>query len=62
MRHEENYCIWSSSSIGGCPLEEASEQERIHKTTRPKTEYKRTTRDIQEQYAKSPLLPSKPLR
>jgi hypothetical protein len=29
MRHEENYCVWSSSSIGGCPLEEASEQERI---------------------------------
>jgi hypothetical protein len=29
MRHEENYCIWSGSSIGGCPLEEASEQERI---------------------------------
>ena len=29
MRHEEKYCIWSGSSIGGCPLEEASEQERI---------------------------------
>jgi hypothetical protein len=29
MRYEENYCIWSDSSIGGCPLEEASEQERI---------------------------------
>jgi hypothetical protein len=29
MGHEENYCIWSGSSIGGCPLEEASEQERI---------------------------------
>ena len=28
MRHEENYCIWSGSSIGGCPLEEASEQEK----------------------------------
>ena len=29
MRHEEKYCIWSGSSIGGCPLEDASEQERI---------------------------------
>ena len=29
MRHEEKYCIWSGSSIEGCPLEEASEQERI---------------------------------
>jgi hypothetical protein len=29
MRHEEKYCIWSGSSIGGCPLEEVSEQERI---------------------------------
>ena len=29
MRHEEKYCIWSDSSIGGFPLEEASEQERI---------------------------------
>jgi hypothetical protein len=29
MRYEEKYCIWSGSSIGGCPLEEASEQERI---------------------------------
>jgi hypothetical protein len=29
MGHEEKYCIWSCSSIGGCPLEEASEQERI---------------------------------
>jgi hypothetical protein len=29
MRHEEKHCIWSNSSIGGCPLEEASEQERI---------------------------------
>jgi hypothetical protein len=28
MGHE-NYCIWSGSSIGGCPLEETSEQERI---------------------------------
>ena len=29
MRYEENYCIVSCSLIGGCPLEEASEQERI---------------------------------
>jgi hypothetical protein len=29
MRHEKKYCIWSGSAIGGCPLEEASEQERI---------------------------------
>jgi hypothetical protein len=29
MGHEEKYCIWSGSSIGGCPLEEASEQEMI---------------------------------
>jgi hypothetical protein len=29
MGYEENYCIWSCSSIGGCPLEEASEHERI---------------------------------
>jgi hypothetical protein len=29
MRHEEKYCIWSGSSTRGCPLEEASEQERI---------------------------------
>jgi hypothetical protein len=29
MGYEENYYIWSGSSIGGCPLEEASEQERI---------------------------------
>jgi hypothetical protein len=29
MRYEEKYCVWSGSSIGGCPLEEASEQERI---------------------------------
>jgi hypothetical protein len=29
MRHEEKYCIWSSISIGGIPLEDASEQERI---------------------------------
>jgi hypothetical protein len=29
MRHEEKYFIWSGSSIGGWPLEEASEQERI---------------------------------
>jgi hypothetical protein len=29
MRYEEKYYIWSDSSIGGCPLEEASEQERI---------------------------------
>jgi hypothetical protein len=29
MIHEENYCIVSCSSIGGSPLEEASEQERI---------------------------------
>jgi hypothetical protein len=29
MRYEEKYFIWSSSSIGGCPLEEASEEERI---------------------------------
>jgi hypothetical protein len=29
MGHEENYYIWSGSSIGGCLLEEASEQERI---------------------------------
>ena len=33
MRHEENYCIVSGSSIGGCPLEEASEQERIPSIT-----------------------------
>jgi hypothetical protein len=29
MGYEEKYCIWSGSSIGGSPLEEASEQERI---------------------------------
>jgi hypothetical protein len=29
MGYEENYCIWSGSSIGGCPLKESSEQERI---------------------------------
>jgi hypothetical protein len=29
MRYEEKYCIWSGSSIGGFPLEEASEHERI---------------------------------
>jgi hypothetical protein len=29
MGYEEKYCIWSSSSIGGFPLEEASEHERI---------------------------------
>jgi hypothetical protein len=29
MGYGEKYCIWSSNSIGGCPLEEASEQERI---------------------------------
>jgi hypothetical protein len=29
MRYEEKYCIWSGISIGGCPLKEASEQERI---------------------------------
>jgi hypothetical protein len=29
MKHEEKYYIWSGNSIGGCPLEEASEQERI---------------------------------
>ena len=29
MRYEEKYCIWSWSSLGGSPLEEASEQERI---------------------------------
>jgi hypothetical protein len=29
MGHEEKYFIWSGSSIGGSPLEEASEQERI---------------------------------
>jgi hypothetical protein len=29
MGYEEKYCIWSSSSLGGCPLEGASEQERI---------------------------------
>jgi len=29
MGHEEKYCVWSGRSIGGCPLEEASEQERI---------------------------------
>jgi hypothetical protein len=29
MGHEEKYCIWSGSSIGGILLEEASEQERI---------------------------------
>jgi hypothetical protein len=29
MGHEENYCIWSCISIGGFPLEEESEQERI---------------------------------
>jgi hypothetical protein len=29
MGYEEKYCIWSGISIGGCPLEEASEQERI---------------------------------
>jgi hypothetical protein len=29
MGHEDNYCIVSCSSIGGCPLEEKSEQERI---------------------------------
>ena len=29
MGYEENYCIVSYSSIGGWPLEEASEQERI---------------------------------
>jgi hypothetical protein len=27
--HEENYSIWSSNTIGGFPLEEASEHERI---------------------------------
>ena len=26
---KKKYCIWSWSSLGGCPLEEASEQERI---------------------------------
>ena len=30
MRHEDNYCIWSWSSLGGFPLKEASKQERIH--------------------------------
>jgi hypothetical protein len=29
MGHEDKYCIWSGISIGGCPLEEASEKERI---------------------------------
>jgi len=29
MGYEEKYCIWSDSSIEGCPLEEASEHERI---------------------------------
>jgi hypothetical protein len=29
MGHEKNYSIVSCNSIGGCPLEEASEQERI---------------------------------
>jgi hypothetical protein len=29
MGYEEKYCIWNGSSIGGFPLEEASEQERI---------------------------------
>jgi hypothetical protein len=26
---KRNIVLWSGSSIGGCPLEEASEQERI---------------------------------
>jgi hypothetical protein len=29
MGNEEKYCIWSGSSIGGIPFEEATEQERI---------------------------------
>jgi hypothetical protein len=29
MGYEEKYCIWSDISIGGSPLEEASEQEMI---------------------------------
>jgi hypothetical protein len=30
MGYEKKYCIWSSRSIGGFPLEEASEHERIN--------------------------------
>jgi hypothetical protein len=29
MGYKEKYCIWSSNSIGGLPLEEESEHERI---------------------------------